>query len=334
MFGFEPLSHGTPRRAPLFCVCFALACTVAQAAEPTAAYPTKPVRIIIPFSPGGGADSYARTVQQSLALALGQPLVLDNRPGASSIIGTELTARAAPDGYTLALITTTFTVTPALVKKLPYDPLKDLVGVSMPVTQPNILVVHPSVPAKSVKELVALARATPAALTYASGGSGSSPHLGGALLQMVAGIKLTHVPFKGSGPGLIAVLGNQVTMMMMGPLSAEQYITSGRLRALAAADKKRSAILPDIPTMTEAGFAGAESVTWYGFIAPARTPRPIIETFHAAVVKAMAAPETKNRLQTQGVEILGGNARELDQTIREEMAKWKKLIGAVGITAE
>ena len=204
----------------------------------------------------------------------------------------------------------------------------------MPVTQPNILVVHPSVPAKSVKELVALARATPAALTYASGGSGSSPHLGGALLQMVAGIKLTHVPFKGSGPGLIAVLGNQVTMMMMGPLSAEQYITSGRLRALAAADKKRSAILPDIPTMTEAGFAGAESVTWYGFIAPARTPRPIIETFHAAVVKAMAAPETKNRLQTQGVEILGGSARELDQTIREEMAKWKKLIEAAGITAE
>lgn len=334
MFGFERLSLGTPRRAFLFSACCTLTCAATQAAESPAAYPTKPVRIIIPFSPGGGADTYARTVQQSLALALGQPLVLDNRPGASSIIGTELTARAAPDGYTLALITTTFTVTPALVKKLPYDPLKDLTGVSMPVTQPNILVVHPSVPAKSVKELVALARATPAALTYASGGSGSSPHLGGALLQMVAGIKLTHVPFKGSGPGLIAVLGNQVTMMMMGPLSAEQYITSGRLRALAAADKKRSAILPDIPTMTEAGFAGAESVTWYGFIAPARTPRPIIETFHAAVVKAMAAPETKNRLQAQGVEILGGGARELDQTIREEMAKWKKLIEATGITAE
>jgi tripartite-type tricarboxylate transporter receptor subunit TctC len=319
-------------------VCVALTCALtgapAQGAEPPAAYPAKPVRIIIPFSPGGGADTYARTVQQALGAALGQPLVLDNRPGASSIIGTDLAARAAPDGYTLALITTTYTVTPALVKKLPYDPLRDLVGVSLPVTQPNVLVVHPLTPAKSVKELVALARAKPAALTYASGGGGSSPHLGGALLQMVAGIKLTHVPYKGAGPGVIALLGNQVTLMMVGPLSVEQHIASGRLRALATADKKRSAILPDAPTMAEAGFAGAESGTWYGFVAPARTPRLPIDIFHAAVLKAMAAPETKSRLQAQGVEIVGGSARELDQTIREEVAKWKTLVDAAGIATE
>lgn len=312
----------------------AMACASSRAAEPVTAYPSKPVRIIIPFSTGGGADTFARTVQQVLGAALGQPLVLDNRPGASSIIGTELAARAAPDGYTLALITTTFTVTPALVKKLPYDPIKDLSGVSLPVTQPNVLVVHPSVPAKSVKDLVALARAKPAALTYASGGGGSSPHLGAELLQMVAGVKLTHVPYKGAGPGVIALLGNQVTLMLVGPLSVEQHISSGRLRALATADKKRSAILPDVPTMAEAGFTGAESGTWYGFITPAKTPRPIIDAFHGAVLKAMAAPETKSRLHAQGVEIVGGGPRELDQTIRDEIGKWKKLVTAAGITAE
>lgn len=329
----EPSSICGPMRS----VCFALACTLtgalARTAEPATAYPSKPVRIIIPFSTGGGADTFARTVQQVLGATLGQPLVLDNRPGASSIIGTELAARAAPDGYTLALITTTFTVTPALVKKLPYDPIRDLAGVSLPVTQPNVLVVHPSAPAKSVKDLVALARAKPAALTYASGGGGSSPHLGGELLQMVAGIQLTHVPFKGAGPGVIALLGNQVTLMLVGPLSVEQHIAAGRLRALATADRKRSAILPDAPTMAEAGFAGAESGTWYGFIAPAKTPRPVIDTFHTAVLKAMAAPETKSRLHAQGVEIVGGGPRELDQTIRDEISKWKKLVETAGIQA-
>jgi tripartite-type tricarboxylate transporter receptor subunit TctC len=311
-----------------------LVCGTAPGAESASSYPSRPVRIIIPFSPGGGADNLARTLQPGLSSALGQPLVLDNRPGASSIIGTELAAHSAPDGYTMVLITTTYTVTPALVKKLPYDPVSDLAGASLAVTQPNVLVVHPSVPAKSVKDLVALAKAKPAALTYASGGSGSAPHLGGELLQMVAGIKLTHVPYKGSGPGVIAVLGNQVTMMFVGPLAIETHVASGKLRALATADRKRSAVLPEVPTVAEAGYAGVESGTWYGFAAPARTPQPVLAAFHAAVLKAMAVPEMKSRLLAQGVEIVGNGPREFDRTIREEIAKWDKVVKAAGISAE
>jgi tripartite-type tricarboxylate transporter receptor subunit TctC len=306
----------------------------ASDAESASAYPSRPVRIIIPYSTGGGADSFGRTFQPALVSALGQPVVLDNRPGASAIIGTELAARAAPDGYTMVLITTTHTVTPALVKKLPYDPASDFAGASLAVTQPNVLVVHPSLAARSVKELVALARAKPDALTYASGGSGSAPHLGGELLQMVAGIKLTHVPYKGSGPGVIAVLGNQVTMMFVGPLAIEPHVASGRLRALATADRKRSAALPEVPTVAEAGYPGVESGTWYGFAAPARTPQPILEAFHAAVLEAMAVPEMKSRLLAQGVEIVGNGPREFDRTIREEIAKWDKVVRAAGISAE
>src|SRR5262249_29087446 len=230
-----------------------LACAAAESPD---TYPSKPVRIIVPFSPGGGADNLARILEPARSEALGQPLVLDNRPGASGIIGTELALRAAPDGYTLVLITTTHTVTPGLMKRLPYDPVKDIAGASLAATQPNVLVVHPAVPAKSVKELVSLARAKPAALTYASGGSGSAPHLVGELLQMVAGVKLIHVPYKGAGPGVVALLGNQVTMMFVGPISIEQHVAAGRLRALATADRKRSAILPDVRTVAEAGFPG------------------------------------------------------------------------------
>ena len=322
------------RGSSMLCAWAILACGSAYAAESRDAYPSKPIRIIIPFSPAGGADNFARTLQPALTSALGQSLVLDNRPGASSIIGTELAVRAAPDGYTMVLITTTYTVTPGLVKKLPYDPLADLAGASLAVTQPNILIVHPSVAARSVKELVALARTKPGALTFASGGSGSSPHLGGELLQMVGGIKLTHVPYKGSGPGVVAVLGNQVTMMFVGPLTIEQHVAAGKLRALATADVKRSAVLPDVPTVAESGFPGVESGTWYGFAAPAKTPRPVLETFHVAVLKAMAMPETKSRLLAQGVEIVGSGPGEFDRTIREEITKWTRLVKAAGITAE
>jgi tripartite-type tricarboxylate transporter receptor subunit TctC len=308
-----------------------LAWLTAHAAE-SSSYPSKPVRIIIPFSPGGGADQLARTLQPALSSALGQPLVLDNRGGASGIIGADLAAHSAPDGYTMLLITTTHAVNPALTKKLPYDLMKDLTAVSLAVTQPNILVVHPSVPAKSVKELVSLAKTSK--LTCASGGNGSQPHLSGELLKMVAGIDLMHVPYKGSGPGVTAVLGGQVTMMFVGPLAVEAHVKSGKLRALAIADKKRSAVLPDVPTVSEAGFPGIEAGTWYGFLAPAGTPRPIIDTFHSSVLKAMSTPETKSRLLLQGAEIVGSGPREFDQMMRAEIAKWTKLVERAHITAE
>jgi len=320
------------RAAAALAAILSFACT-ADAAQ-SSAYPSRPVRIIVPFSPGGGADTLARTLQPGLTATLAQPIVLDNRGGASSIIGTDLAAHAAPDGYTILLITTTYAVNPGLMKKLPFDPLKHFSAITLAVTQPNILVVHPAVPAKTVKELVALGKSKTANLTYASGGSGSSPHLGGELLQMVAGVPLTHVPYKGSGPGVTAVLGGQVTMMFVGPLAIEAHVRSGKLRALAVADKKRSPVLPEIPTVAEAGFPGVESGTWYGFLAPAGTPHAIIDAFRSAVVATMAVPDMKTRLLAQGVDIVGSTPREFDQMLREEIAKWTKLVRSAGITAE
>ena len=230
-----------------------------HAAAASNTYPSRPIRLVVPFSPGGSADNLARTLQPALSAALGQPLVIDNRGGASSVIGTELVARAPADGYTMLLITTTHTVNPSLMKKLPYDAVSDFAPVTLAVTQPNILAVHPSIPAKTVKELVALAKSKSAHFTFASGGTGSSPHLSGELFKLVAGIDLTHVPFKGSGSGVTALPGGQVTMMFAGPLAFESQIKAGKLRALAVADRKRSGILPDVPTMAESGFPGIET---------------------------------------------------------------------------
>jgi tripartite-type tricarboxylate transporter receptor subunit TctC len=309
----------------------ALAWTTAVALE-SGDYPSRPVRLIVPFSPGGGADTLARTLQPALANALGQTLVIDNRGGASGIIGADLAARAAPDGHTMLLITTTHTVNPALHKKLPYDLMKDFVPVTLAASQPNILVVHPSIPAKSVKELVALARSRK--LTYASAGSGSQPHLGGELLQSVADIELTHVPFKGSGPGVAALLGGQVDMMLVGPLAIEAHVRAGRLRALAVADKKRSAVLPEVPTAAEAGVAGIESGTWYGFLAPARTPKPAVQKFHASVMRTIAVPEVKSRLLAQGAEIIGLGPEEFGKVLREEVERWAAAVKRAGITPD
>jgi tripartite-type tricarboxylate transporter receptor subunit TctC len=311
-----------------------LAGSSAYAARGVSSYPSKPIRLIVPFSPGGSADNLARTLQPSLGAELGQPLVLDNRGGASGVIGTELAARAPADGYTLLLVTTTHTVNPGLIKKLPYDTLRDFAPVSLAASQPNILALHPSVPARSVKELVALARSKSAHLTYASGGSGSSPHLSGELLRLVAAIELTHVPFKGSGPGAAALLGGQVTMMFAGPLLFEAHIKSGKLRALAVADRKRTASLPEVPTMAEAGFPGVETGTWFGFLAPAATPGAIAQALHEALVKVMEQPDMKARFLAQGVEIVGAGPREFDKILREEVDKWSKLVRRAGITAE
>ena len=311
-----------------------LVCARADAAQATSAYPSKPIRLIVPFSPGGSADTLARTMQPSLSAALGQALVIDNRGGASSVIGTELAARAPADGYTLLLVTTTHTVNPSLMKKLPYDTVRDFAPVSLAASQPNILAVHPSVPAKSVKELTAYAKSKAAHLTYASGGSGSSPHLSGELFRLIAGVDLTHVPFKGSGPGVTALLGGQVTMMFAGPLVFEPHIKAGKLRALAVADRKRSSVLPDVPTMAEAGFPGVETGTWFGFLAPSATPGAIAQTFHEALVKVMAQPDMKSRLVVQGVDIVGAGPREFDKIIREEIDKWAQLVKRSGITPE
>jgi tripartite-type tricarboxylate transporter receptor subunit TctC len=316
----------------LAALAFVVTATV-HAAQSAGAYPSKPIRLIVPFSPGGSADNLARTMQTPLSAMLGQPIVIDNRGGASAVIGTELAARALPDGYTLLLITTTHTVNPSLIKKLPYDTIRDFSAMSLAVSQANILAVHPSVPVKSVKELVAHAKSKAGHVTYASGGSGSSPHLSGELFRLVAGIEATHVPFKGSGPGVTALLGGQVTMMFAGPLAFEQHIKAGRIRALAVADRKRSSVLPDVPTMAEAGYAGVETGTWYGFLGPAGTPPSIAQSVHEAILKVMAEPSMKSRLVAQGVDLVGAGPREFDKLMREEVAKWAELVKRAGITA-
>ena len=289
-------------------------------------YPTRPIRLIVPFAPGGSADNLARTIQPGLGETLGQSLVIDNRPGASSIIGTDLTAKAAPDGYTLLLITTTHTVNPALMPKLPFDALRDFAPVSLVVSQPNILVVHPSVPAKTVKELVALAKAKPNTLNFASGGNGSSPHLSGELLKLVTGIQITHVPYKGSGPGITDLLGGHVQLMFAGPLGVEQHIKGGRLRALAVADARRSVVLPDVPTMAEGGVPGVETGTWYGMLAPARTPPALIDTVYRAIAKVLQLPDLKARLLAQGVDIVASPPQQFAAFLRSEVAKWAKVV--------
>ncbi len=318
-----PRSPLTPK---LVIALLAASCCAAASAAPAVSYPTRPIRLIVPFAPAGSADNLARTLQPALSEALGQTLVIDNRPGASSIIGTDLTAKAAPDGYTLLLITTTHTVNPALMPKLPFDALKDFAPVSLVVSQPNILVVHPAVAARTVKELIALAKAKPNTLNFASGGNGSSPHLSGELLKLVTGVQITHVPYKGSGPGITDLLGGHVQLMFAGPLGVEQYIKAGRLRALAVADARRSAVLPDVPTMAEAGVPGVETGTWYGMLAPARTSQPIIDTVYRAILTVVQLPDMKTRLLAQGVDIVANPPPQFAVFLKSEVAKWAKVV--------
>jgi tripartite-type tricarboxylate transporter receptor subunit TctC len=302
-----------------------LAAMLPAGAAIAAEFPARPIRWIVPFAPGGSADALARTVQPAFAEAFGQPLLIDNRAGASSTIGSEMMVKAPPDGYTLLLITTTHTINPSLMK-LPFDPVKDFAPVSLILSQPNILVVHPSVPARSVKELVALARAKPGSISYASGGNGSSPHLSGELFRMVAGIDIVHVPYKSSGPGVNDVLGGHVPMMFVGPLAVDGFVKSGRLRALAVADLRRNAVVPGVPTMKEAGFGGVETGTWFGIAAPPATPRAIIASANAAMVKALASRDLKAKLDAIGVDIVGSTPEAFGAHITAEIAKWAAVV--------
>jgi len=297
-------------------------------------YPNRPIRWILAISAGGSADSLARTLQPGLSEALGQPLVIDNRPGAGSAIGTEITARSAPDGYTVQLITTAHTINASLRSKLPYDSVRDFTPISLIVTQSNILAVHPSVPATSVRELVALARSRPGAVSFASGGNGSSPHLSGELFNLTAGIRLTHVPYKGTGPALIDLLGGHVQLMFAGPLALEAHIRNRRLRALAIADRRRMPVLPEVPTMAEAGFPGVETGTWYGLVAPARTPPAIVRTLHGAVASVLQRPDVKTRLAGEGVEILGQGPDEFAAVIVAEIAKYAAVVRSAGLKVD
>jgi len=311
---------------PLLLSLILLATFPAQAAE----FPNRPIRWIVPFAPGGSADALARLVQPAFNETFGQQLLIDNRPGASSTIGADIVAKAPPDGYTLLLITTTHTVNPSMMK-LPFDPMKDFAPVSQLMSQPNILVVHPSVPARSVKELVALAKTQAGGLSYASGGNGSSPHLSGELFKIVAGVDFTHIPYQSSGPAVNDLLGGHVPMMFAGPLAIEGFVKSGRLRALAVADVHRTSALPKIPTMKEAGYGGVETGTWFGVLAPGATPRPIVNTANAAMVKALRTPALKAKLDTQGVDIVASSPQDFSAFMAAEITKWARVVKQAGV---
>ena len=299
------------------------------------AYPSKPIRWIVTYPPGGPTDLIARAVGAKLSAAWGQQVVIDNRAGAGGAIGTELAAKSVADGYTLLFGTSGgLTINPALISTLPYDPVRDFAPVSLLVINPQILVVHPSVPVSTVKELVAYAKARPGKLNYASVGQGSPNQLGMELLKTLTGIDLVHVPYKGTGPAVTDLLGGQVQLMFNSMPSVLPLVKTGKLKGLAVGSAHRSPAAPDIPTVAEAGVPGFENVTWYGMFAPAKTPAEIIARLNSEVVKILADPEMAQRFASQGSEPRSSTPAELAAFMRVEAVRWGKVITAAGIKLE
>ena len=313
----------------------ALALNGAYAQDPAAGYPRKAVRVIVPAAPGGGADIVARLIGQQLGKSLGQTFLADNRPGAANIVGTEIVAKAQPDGYTLIVNTAgPMSINPLIYVKLPYDAVKDFAPITNVADTALVLVVNPAVPAKSVAELISLAKAKPGELAYASWGRGSANHLGTELFMMMAQVKLLHVPYKGSGAAMPDVLAGNVQMTFDTIASAVPQIRAGRLRPLGVSALKRSGAIPDVPTISESGLDGYEAGSWFGFLAPARTSREIVTKLHDEIIKAMKLPEVQERLATLSLEPVGNTPAQFDEQIRSDLAKWRKVVQAAGIHPE
>ena len=299
-----------------------------------AAYPIKPIRLIVPFAPGGSNDIMARITGQKFSESFGQQVIIDNRGGASGIIGTDLAAKAAPDGYTLLMMSLTLAVNPSLYKKLPYDTEKDLMPVSLVASAPLILVVHPSLPVKSLKEFIAHAKANPGKFNFGSGGPGTTPHLAGEMLKSMAGLQMTHVPYKGGGPALADLIGGQLQLMLENIPSTLPHVKSGKLRVLALSGLKRSALVPEVPTLDEAGLKGYEIVGWNGLFLPAGTPNAIVSRLHAETVKALALPDIKERLAGMGAEGVGNTPAQFSAFVKAEIKKWAQVVRAAGLRLE
>ncbi len=312
----------------------ALAAVLWTGAALSQPYPQKPVRIVVPFAPGGGTDNLTRIMAPRLTDLLGQPILIDNRPGASGQIGTELVARAAPDGYTIVHVDTSFTSNPSLYRKLPYDTLKDFAPISVLASAPVVLMVHPSVPVKTLKELIALARARPGELNFATGGTGSATHLGVELFKSAAGLQLVHIPFKGSGPAAAAVLAGHVVMTFASPSATAPHVAAGKLRALAITGERRNAAMPKVPTFAEAGLRGVDSGTHWNSLAPAATPRDIIAALNSAMINVLQMPDIRQRLTLLGFDTLGSTPEESAAHIRDEIAKWARVVSQAKIRTE
>jgi len=310
------------------------AMTSAAGFEPAAAqsYPSRPVRFIVPFAPGGGNDVMARLIGTSLAEGLGQQVVVDNRGGAGGIVGSEIAARSAPDGYTLLIgHIGTLAINPSLYAKLPYDPLKDFAPVALVATAQNVLLVYPGLPAKSVKELIVLAKSKPGQLNFASGGVGGAGHLAGELFNSMAGVQMAHVAYKGAGPALTDVVSGQVQLMITNMPAAMPHMKSGRLRALAVTGTHRSALAPELPTINEAGIPGYELTNWFGVVAPSGTAKVIITRLNEEIANGLKMPAMRERLAAVGAEPAGGTPADYFAHIKGEIAKWAKVIVAAGI---
>lgn len=296
-------------------------------------YPSRPVRLIVPYAAGGPVDSMGRLLVPRLVDVWGQQIVIDNRAGANSIVGSEVAARSAPDGYTLLMAASAIVINEVLYAKPPYDTLRDFVPVTLGASLPNILVVHPALPVKSVRELIALAKARPGQLNYSSAGSGTSPHLSMELFRLMAGITLTHVPYKGTGPATVDLVAGQVQLSMPNVLTALPQIKGGKLRGLGVTSAKRATGLPDIPAIAET-LPGYEAIQWYGLLAPAGTPREIVNKVQAETARILVLPEVKARLAADGADAVGNRPEEFAAYIRTEIAKWGKVVKAGGIKLE
>jgi tripartite-type tricarboxylate transporter receptor subunit TctC len=312
------------------------AATAVAAQKPAAetAYPSKSIRMIVPFAPGGGTDIIARLVAQDLTQSWGQSVVVDNRGGSGGLIGTELAAKAAPDGYTMVLVSLGFSYAPALYSKLPYDAEKDFLPISLVATQPFVYVVIPSLGVNSMKDLIATAKGKPGEIRYGSGGAGGSSHLGTELLRVMTGIDLTHVPYKGTGPALTAMLGGEIHMQLIGISSVVPHMKSGRMRALAVSGAQRSSAAPELPTVAESGVPGYAFDVWYGMLFPARTSRAIVDRTNAEINRVLKSPALAQRFAAVGLEPAGNSPDEFAKMIRNEIVKWRKVVQSAGIKVE
>jgi len=318
------------KRTGLTCIAIAGA-VIGTSVDAADSYPAKPVRMIVPYAPGGNADIQARYTAERLTDALGKQFVADNRPGANGMIGGELAARSPGDGYTLLFIANTFTVNPGFYRKVPYDTARDFQPISLVGETPLLFIANPSVAANNVKELIALAKSRPSQLNFGSSGNGSPSHLAGALLEVMTGAKLVHVPYKGIAAAMVDVMSGQIQLGFPSLTSTLPHVISGKLKAYAITVKSRSALAPDIPTMAEAGVPGYEASIWNGVLAPAGTPRLIVNELHDAIVRFLNAPQAKERYAHVGAEIRYNTPEEFQALIRSDIAKWANVVKASGI---
>jgi tripartite-type tricarboxylate transporter receptor subunit TctC len=297
-------------------------------------WPTKQIKFIVPYPPGGGTDVIARIVQEPLSKELGQQVIIDNRGGAGGSIGSALAAQSPSDGYTVLFTLSSHTINPAIYTKLPFDTEKDFSSVVTVASLPQILVANPNFPAKTVKEVIEMAKAKPGSISYASVGNGSPGHLAGAMMATDAGVEMTHIPYRGGGPAVTDVMAGQVPLLWVSIPAAAQFVKAGKLRALAVSTVKRSAVFPDVPTMVESGFKGFEVDSWYAMFVPAKTPQAIIDRINKATVNVLAQPDVKEKLLGQGAEAVGDSPAQLSGVVKKEIAKWKQVVKSANIKVD